>query len=55
MSKNKQHKAPARRSGVAIAAQHRPPVIMRHRLEPRGGARNVQAEILDEYEDWDWG
>jgi hypothetical protein len=37
-----------RRSGAAIAAMHRNPVIMRHRLQPRGGARNVQASYFDE-------
>jgi hypothetical protein len=51
MSKNNKHNSIGRRSGEAIAAQHRPPVVMRHRLQPRGGARNIQAEILTDYED----
>lgn len=50
MSKSMTIKAPksTRRSGVAVAAMHRPPAIMRHRLQPRGGARNVQASYFDE-------
>jgi len=51
MSKNMKAPKSTRRSGVAIAAMHRPPAIMRHRLQPRGGARNLQAEILEDYED----
>lgn len=53
MSKSMTIKAPksTRRSGVAVAAMHRPPTVMRHRLQPRGGARNLQAEILADYED----
>jgi hypothetical protein len=39
-----------KRSGVAVAAQHRNAGYMRHRNQPRGGARNVQAELLDEHE-----
>jgi len=58
MSKKMTIKAPksTRRSGVAVAAMHRPPAIMRHRLQPRGGARNVQAsyfdEIIDDESSW---
>ena len=37
-----------RRSGVAIAAQHRHAGPMKHRNRPRGGARNEQADILAE-------
>lgn len=37
-----------RRSGVAIAAQHRHAGPMKHRNRPRGGARNEQAELLSE-------
>jgi hypothetical protein len=53
MSKSMTIKAPksTRRSGVAVAAMHRPPAIMRHRLQPRGGARNLQADIAEEYGD----
>lgn len=43
------------RSGVAIAAQHRNGGYMKHRNQPRGGARNLQAEYLDEIEDDDVG
>lgn len=32
------------RSGEAQAAQHRPPVVMHHRLKPRGGARRAEYE-----------
>lgn len=39
------------RSGVAIAAQHRNAGAMKHRNQPRGGARNLQADLLDEYEE----
>ena len=50
MSKNKQKVA--RRSGVAIAAQHRNSAgPMRHRLDPRGNARSrAEAEMISEYE-----
>ena len=43
-----------KRSGEAQAAQHRPPVVHHHRLEPRGGARRsayeeeVEPEPTDE-------
>jgi hypothetical protein len=37
-----------KRSGEAQAAQHRPPAVFKHRLTPRGGARNDQPELLDE-------
>jgi hypothetical protein len=40
------------RSGVAVAAQHRNAGYMKHRNAPRGGARNEQADLLDEYEDY---
>lgn len=40
-----------KRSGVAIVAQHRHAGPMKHRNAPRGGARNEQADLLDEYED----
>ena len=33
-----------KRSGEAQAAQHRPPVVHHHRLEPRGGARRSAYE-----------
>jgi hypothetical protein len=39
------------RSGVAIAAQHRKAGSMKHRNAPRGGARNEQADLLEEYEE----
>lgn len=39
------------RSGVAIAAQHRNAGYMKHRNAPRGGARNLMSEYLDEIED----
>lgn len=43
------------RSGEAQAAQHRKAGPMRHRLQPRGGARNDQPELLDEVEEfYDW-
>ena len=41
-----------KRSGVAVAAQHRNGGYMKHRNQPRGGARNLQADLLDEYEDY---
>lgn len=49
MSKNK---APARRSGVAVAAMHRNSAgPMRHRLALRGNARTkAESDALDEYE-----
>lgn len=39
------------RSGTAVAAQHRNGGAMKHRLTPRGGARNEQASYFDELED----
>lgn len=39
-----------KRSGVAIAAQHRNGGFMKHRNQPRGGARNLQVDLLDEHE-----
>jgi hypothetical protein len=48
------HQRIARRSGVAIAAQHRNSGgPMRHRLQPKGGARNRQVDITDEWADED--
>lgn len=40
-----------RRSGVAIAAQHRRAGPMKDRRAPRGGQRNDQADLLEEGED----
>ena len=58
MSKNNK---PARRSGEAVAAQHRRAGYMHDRRAPRGGTKNLQAEYLaladdaeDEYLDWDY-
>jgi len=49
MSKNKQ---PKPRSGVAVAAMHRNSGgPMRHRLQPRGGAKNDQPSFFDEVDD----
>lgn len=42
----------SKRSGVAVAAQHRRAGAMKHRNQPRGGARNAQADYLDEIEDY---
>lgn len=42
-----------RRSGVAIAAQHRNAGPMKDRRAPRGGQRNEQAELHQEF-DWRW-
>lgn len=39
------------RSGEAVAAQHRKAGPMKHRNQPRGGARNEFLEYLDEYQD----
>ena len=39
-----------KRSGVAMAALGRRAPTMKHRNQPRGGARNLQAEMLDEHE-----
>lgn len=49
MSKSNNH---SRRSGEAVAAQHRRAGYMKHRNAPRGGARNEQADYLDEFEDY---
>lgn len=38
------------RSGVAMAALGRKPSTMKHRNQPRGGARNEFLEYLEEYE-----
>jgi hypothetical protein len=40
----------AKRSGEAVAAQHRKAGPMAHRLKPRGGAKNDQPELLEEAE-----
>lgn len=37
-----------RRSGEAVAAQHRRAGPMKHRLEPRGGAKNSSRELQEE-------
>ena len=42
----------SKRSGVAVAAQHRNAGFMKHRNAPRGGARNEMADYLDECEDY---
>lgn len=39
-----------KRSGVAMAALGRRAPTMKHRNQPRGGARNLQADLLDEQE-----
>jgi hypothetical protein len=40
------------RNGTAVAALSRNSAgPMRHRLQPRGGARNLQAEYLEDYEE----
>lgn len=60
MSKNTNK--PARRSGEAVAAMSRNSAgPMRHRNQPRGGARNLQSEYIaladeaeDEYLDWEY-
>lgn len=39
------------RNGTAVAAQHRNAGFMKHRNQPRGGARNEQADLLEEYEE----
>lgn len=41
------------RNALAVVARMRPPVVMKHRSEPRGGSRDEQAELLDEWLDWD--
>jgi len=39
------------RNGTAVAAQRRNSAgPMRHRLQPRGGARNLQADLADEFD-----
>jgi len=40
-----------KRSGVAMAALGRRAPTMKHRNQPRGGARNEQADLLEEYEE----
>jgi len=52
MSKQTKRAVSPRRSGVAIAAMMRPPAIMKHRLQPRGGARNFAVAHGDDFEDW---
>lgn len=39
------------RSGVAWAARMRPVSVMKHRNEPRGGAVNEHAQLMNEYEE----
>lgn len=39
-----------RRSGEAVAAMHRRSAKMKHRNQPRGGARNEFLDFLDEAE-----
>jgi hypothetical protein len=39
-----------KRSGEAQAAQHRPPVVMKHRLTPRGGSQ-VDPDIAEQTEE----
>lgn len=39
-----------RRSGEAVAALHRKAGTMKHRNQPRGGARNEFLDFLDEAE-----
>lgn len=39
-----------KRSGEAVAAQHRKAGTMKHRNQPRGGARNEFLDLLDEAE-----
>lgn len=58
MSKNIK---PARRSGEAVAAQHRRAGFMHDRRAQRGGQRNAQRDLADQtteaYDDadlWDW-
>jgi hypothetical protein len=41
------------RSGEAVAAQHRKSGPMKHRNQPRGGARNEFLEYLEEAEEFD--
>ena len=50
---NDKKKAP--RNGSALAAKMRKSGLapMKHRCEPRGGAKNEQEEYLEEYEDDD--
>lgn len=40
-----------RHSGLALAATMRKGGAMKHRLAPKSGARNEQADLLAEYED----
>ena len=41
------------RSGTTQAAQHRNAGYMKHRYEPRGGSRDLQAEYLAAADEWD--
>lgn len=41
----------SRRSGEAVAAQMRRAGTMKHRNQPRGGARNEMAELLQELDE----
>ena len=49
--KNKHMKVsgPSRRSAEAFHALRRAPVVMDHRLEPRGGAVNDDRDLFNEY------
>ncbi len=40
-----------RRSGEAVAAQHRKAGPMKHRSQPRGGAKDDQPELMAELDD----
>ena len=44
-------KAPKPRNGFALAAKMRRGGPMKHRLEPRKGAKNDQREFIDELDD----
>lgn len=37
-----------RRNPVAVQANRKKPVVMKHRLSPKGGAKNNQAIMLEE-------
>ena len=40
-----------KRSGEAVAAMHRKAGAMKHRNQPRGGARNEFLDLMNEVED----
>lgn len=50
MAKTPKHKIP-RRSGEAQAALGRRAPVMAHRNTPRGGQRNIQAELMSDNDD----